>query len=192
MATRMQQRRGTAIEWTNADPILGTGELGYESDTNKFKIGDGVNAWSSLVYFSSLDDVIDGAPDLLNTLNELASAIGDDANFITSVNTSITDGDAATLTSAQSYADTAEADAISTASADATSKADAAIVTSNSYTDTEISSYSASVDTLFATLITKVPTSLTQPSTTEEGSLWYNSSDGSLYVYFEGFWIEVI
>lgn len=51
MATRMQQRRGTAAQWTSADPILEAGELGFESDTSKFKIGDGVNQWSDLEYF---------------------------------------------------------------------------------------------------------------------------------------------
>jgi hypothetical protein len=46
MATRMQQRRGTAAQWisTNAGagPVLNAGEMGWESDTNKFKIGDGL------------------------------------------------------------------------------------------------------------------------------------------------------
>jgi hypothetical protein len=44
MATRMQQRRGTAAQWISTNdgsgPILAIGEIGYESDTNKFKIGD--------------------------------------------------------------------------------------------------------------------------------------------------------
>ena len=57
MATRMQQRRGTAAQWTAADPILATGEIGYETDTNQFKIGDGVNAWSDLSYFKNLEDL---------------------------------------------------------------------------------------------------------------------------------------
>jgi hypothetical protein len=51
MATRMQQRRGTASQWTNANPILNAGEIGWESDNNKFKIGDGTNTWSNLDYF---------------------------------------------------------------------------------------------------------------------------------------------
>jgi hypothetical protein len=51
MATRMQQRRGTAAQWTSANPILNAGEMGWESDTNKFKIGDGTNHWESLDYF---------------------------------------------------------------------------------------------------------------------------------------------
>jgi hypothetical protein len=51
MAIRMQQRRGTASQWTSANPILNAGEMGWESDTNKFKIGDGVNLWANLDYF---------------------------------------------------------------------------------------------------------------------------------------------
>jgi hypothetical protein len=85
MATRMQQRRGTAAEWTSADPVLGEGEIGFETDTNKFKIGDDTTVWSELPYFTTLGDIVDGAPDLLNTLNELAAAIGDDPDFVTTI-----------------------------------------------------------------------------------------------------------
>jgi hypothetical protein len=58
MATRMQQRRGTASQWTSADPVLNAGEIGFESDTGKFKIGDGTNHWEDLNYF--LDSVDQG------------------------------------------------------------------------------------------------------------------------------------
>jgi hypothetical protein len=65
MATRMQQRRGTAAQWisTNggAGPVLNAGEMGWESDTNKFKIGDGVNNWTSLDYFSDINSTVDPA-----------------------------------------------------------------------------------------------------------------------------------
>jgi hypothetical protein len=47
----MQQRRGTASQWTTANPILNAGEIGWESDTNKFKIGDGTNHWADVDYF---------------------------------------------------------------------------------------------------------------------------------------------
>ena len=53
----MQQRRGTAQQWTDADPILAAGEIGFETDTNQFKIGDGVNNWSDLSYFKNLEDL---------------------------------------------------------------------------------------------------------------------------------------
>jgi hypothetical protein len=46
----MQFRRGTAAQWTAANPTLYSGELGLETDTSKFKIGDGTTAWNSLAY----------------------------------------------------------------------------------------------------------------------------------------------
>ena len=45
-------RRGTAAQWTSANPILSSGEQGFETDTNKLKIGDGSTEWNSLGYFS--------------------------------------------------------------------------------------------------------------------------------------------
>jgi hypothetical protein len=56
MATRMQQRRGTAAQWTAADPILAAGEIGFETDTGKFKIGNGSSIWSALSYFADSQD----------------------------------------------------------------------------------------------------------------------------------------
>jgi hypothetical protein len=88
MATRMQQRRGTAQQWTAANPTLAAGEIGFETDNNRFKIGDGATAWSALDYFannSALEDLLDGAPNALNTLNELAAAINDDPAFFTTI-----------------------------------------------------------------------------------------------------------
>jgi len=94
MATRMQQRRGTAAQWISTNsgngPVLNPGEIGWESDTNKFKIGDGVNHWINLPYFVDLNTTIAGAPGLLNSLDELAAAIGDDPAFFTTVATNLT------------------------------------------------------------------------------------------------------
>lgn len=50
MTTRLQQRRDTASNWTSNNPTLAAGEIGYETDTKKFKIGDGSTAWTSLAY----------------------------------------------------------------------------------------------------------------------------------------------
>jgi hypothetical protein len=110
MATRMQQRRGTASQWTGANPILNAGEIGWESDTNKFKIGDGVNHWADLNYFvdgAELSNIIDGAPALLDTLNELAAAIGDDPAFFTTVATNLSNHESDT-TNVHGIANTAD------------------------------------------------------------------------------------
>lgn len=52
MSTRIQLRRGTAAQWTAANPILADGEFGFEKDTGAFKFGDGVTAWTALPYRS--------------------------------------------------------------------------------------------------------------------------------------------
>jgi hypothetical protein len=96
---------------------------------------------------TAVSDLVDGAPDLLDTLNELAAAIADDENFATTIASDIATGvttakaytdtrETAITTAYQSYADTAEADAISTAAADATSKANAALASAETYADT--------------------------------------------------------
>ena len=47
---RIQQRRDTASNWTSANPTLAPGEMGIETDTDQFKLGDGTTAWTSLGY----------------------------------------------------------------------------------------------------------------------------------------------
>lgn len=161
MATRMQQRRGTAAQWistNNGDgPILEVGEIGFETDTGKFKIGDGVNPWVDLDYFldeseitsitgdyvlsstlaqnngvATLDNsgkltssqiptslasttyvdnavsgLVDSAPGLLNTLNELAAAVNDDPTFFTTVATNLSNHESDT-TNVHGIANTAD------------------------------------------------------------------------------------
>jgi hypothetical protein len=48
MSFKIQVRRGTTSEWTTTNPVLSSGELGYDTDLKIFKIGDGVAAWNSL------------------------------------------------------------------------------------------------------------------------------------------------
>ena len=111
-------------------------------------------------------DLVDSAPELLDTLNELAAAIADNPNYASDVanlvatkaDTTYVDGEISDLdTAAQGYAsaaqsaaeatasadatykaNAAEAAAIATAALDATSKANAAESDANSYTDGKI------------------------------------------------------
>ena len=184
MTTRMQQRRGTAAEWLSIDPVLAEGELGYETDTGEFRVGDGVSAWSELSPFKNLQDLggnlddyipltqkgnpegvatldvdgqvpasqlanatvdltgyatetyvntavsnlVDAAPGALDTLNELAAAIGDDASFITTIGTNISNAEQA----AKDYADGLASNY------DAAGAATTAENNANSYTDSKI------------------------------------------------------
>jgi hypothetical protein len=50
MASQIQLRRGTTIQWDAANPVLADGEIGIDSTTRQIKIGDGYTAWSNLQY----------------------------------------------------------------------------------------------------------------------------------------------
>lgn len=52
MPNKIQLRRGAAGQWDTANPTLLYGELVHETNTKKFKIGDGVSLWSALPYGS--------------------------------------------------------------------------------------------------------------------------------------------
>ena len=59
MAVQIQFRNDTAANWTSANPILAVGELGLESDTGQYKIGNGVATWTArpcLLYTSDAAD----------------------------------------------------------------------------------------------------------------------------------------
>jgi hypothetical protein len=55
--TVIKLRRDSAADWTTADPILASGELGIESYTNKIKMGDGVTEWTGLKYGPVSDEL---------------------------------------------------------------------------------------------------------------------------------------
>ena len=46
----LQVKRGTHIAFHNVNPILLSGQPGYEYDTHKLKLGDGKTPWNSLPY----------------------------------------------------------------------------------------------------------------------------------------------
>lgn len=50
MAIQIQFRRGTSTEWSTVNPILALAEMGIETDTNLFKIGNGALHWNDLDY----------------------------------------------------------------------------------------------------------------------------------------------
>lgn len=59
--TKIQIRNDVASAWTSANPVLMKGEMGIESDTKKFKFGDGTTEWNNLGYASTDEVTIDAA-----------------------------------------------------------------------------------------------------------------------------------
>jgi hypothetical protein len=70
MADKIQIRRDTASNWTTANPTLAQGEIAYETDTDKVKIGDGTSAWTSLGYVIDTGGYLTAS----NNLSDLTSA----------------------------------------------------------------------------------------------------------------------
>ena len=123
MAATIKIRRGTSTQWSVANPVLASGELGIDTTLNQFKIGDGATAWNSLSFSlapinsptftgtpaaptasagtnttqiattafvrTEVSNLVASAPAALDTLDELAAALGDDANFATTVTNSL-------------------------------------------------------------------------------------------------------
>lgn len=48
----LQLRRDHAADWYATDPLLEEGEPGFETDTGRLKIGDGIRPWSLLPYLT--------------------------------------------------------------------------------------------------------------------------------------------
>lgn len=97
MAAKIQLKRATAAAWAADNPTLAAGEIGVELDTLKMKVGNGTSAWGAIGYVgaddaaiaAAVNAVIDGAPNALNTLKELATALGNDANYATTITTAL-------------------------------------------------------------------------------------------------------
>ncbi|MGW9567131.1 hyaluronate lyase N-terminal domain-containing protein [Prescottella equi] len=89
--TRIQIRRGTEDEWYDENPTLAAGELGYERDTFKFKIGDGTRTWRFLPYAAAAMDHshapadIEGLVDAFEGLQQYIATVDDTVTSLAGV-----------------------------------------------------------------------------------------------------------
>ena len=85
---RIQVRRGTSSEWTSANPVLAAGEMGVETNTNKFKFGNGSSTWTALSYAAAdtaaIGEISQDAIDTALSMGAgLTKTYNDGANTIT-------------------------------------------------------------------------------------------------------------
>jgi hypothetical protein len=78
MAQQIQIRGDTLTAWVAANPTLAERELAVETDTLRFKVGDGLTAWNSLGYIEMSRElervavsVVAGTPNTLTLDMEL-------------------------------------------------------------------------------------------------------------------------
>ena len=77
--TQIQMRRGTASTWASTNPVLAAGEIGFESDTGRIKIGDGTSTWNGLSYNAGANSVAY----IYNPTGSQTTFSGADANGLT-------------------------------------------------------------------------------------------------------------
>jgi hypothetical protein len=70
---------------TVTGPAVGPNQGYFESDLSILTGLGAANAYTD----QKIADLVDSAPELLNTLNELAAAIADDPNFVTTITTAV-------------------------------------------------------------------------------------------------------
>ena len=148
---RIQVRRGTASEWTTANPVLAAGEMGVETNTNLFKFGNGTATWTALAYANNSDVAIgEISQDAINTALSMGAGLtktyNDGANTITiTVDTDVISTKAFATSEATTKASAAQSAAITAAATDATTKAAAAQAAAEDYTDAAVNTVSNSL-----------------------------------------------
>lgn len=81
MATIIQLRRDSAANWTSVDPTLAEGEMGIETDTLRLKIGNGVDEWTALPYYTTPGGVTSVAMSVPTGLEVTGSPITSTGTF---------------------------------------------------------------------------------------------------------------
>lgn len=74
---RILLRRDTSSNWTSGNAVLASGEIGYETNTGKFKIGNGSTAWTSLTYSGT-----DISTAVLNDLSDVTITNAANGDFL--------------------------------------------------------------------------------------------------------------
>jgi hypothetical protein len=77
MANRIILRRDTAANWANVDPVLANGEIGLETDTERFKIGNGIAPWSERDYYANAQYIATQYMQIVNqALADITNTVG--------------------------------------------------------------------------------------------------------------------
>lgn len=182
-------RRGTQAQWTATNPVLAEGEFGAETDTRKFKIGNGVTAWNSLSYWGSAGG---GAADFTDLGDVPASYTGQGGKFV----------------KVKSTEDGLEFGTLTIAAADLPSGIDAAKIANGSVSNTEFQYLDGVTSPIQTQINNRVPyvgasgdvnlgewgiqlgnlefdnTPTNTPAT--DGSVFWDSGDGTLQLQMKG------
>jgi hypothetical protein len=190
MPVQIRLRNDTAVNWTEANPVLALGEFGLERNTGQFKIGDGTSTWTALPYGGIVGPTgATGPTGADSTVPGPAGPQGEPGQ-------NGVDG-----TNGTNGADGAEGPQGPTGEKGDPGSIDNLNVTSPILYD-EVTSTLSFDDTDYATIeyvnneianldAASVVVSTTAPATPSSGDLWFNSENLVTYIYYDSFWVEL-
>lgn len=84
MAVQIQIRRDTQANWESVDPVLAAGEMGVETDTGRFKFGNGTDSWNSIAFSGQAwGNIVGTLSDQTDLQNALDGKIGEVQHGVT-------------------------------------------------------------------------------------------------------------
>lgn len=213
--TIIKLRRDVAANWATVNPVLASGEAGVETDTNKLKIGDGVSAWNAIPYTYGENGVVvsDSAPAVpsrtpiwYNTLDGVLY-VHDGSNWEVAVPVTIgptgpTGPQGIVGPTGPQGTDINFAGSVPTVADLPTgaAKNDAYIVDEdgNLWVSNGAESWT-DAGQIVGPIGPTGPTgpqavyyvSDTAPTLPEVGDIWFNSSIGNTFIYYDGYWVEI-
>jgi Major tropism determinant N-terminal domain len=186
MPKRIQFRRDTADNWAFHNPRLMPGEIGLETDTHKFKIGNGDLDWEDLPYYLSLS-AQEGALD-----EAVDQAVLDATNLAAGYKDAAAGSAAAAAASAEAAGDSADAASSAAAAAEAVEDTTDGIV-SDLVDDTGSATYASITalipDSSVAAMTTAARNAL---GTVPDGTTIYNITTDRLESYRAGHWYSTL
>lgn len=195
--TVIKVRRDTAANWISADPTLASGEIGFETDTNQLKIGNGSSAWTALDYTSGgasveISETAPASPDEGNVWfnsTDGRAYIYYDSTWV-DLNPGIA-GPAGATGETGIAIQTTEPSSTDVLWLDTDEVADVPVPAGG--TDGQVLTKTSSAD--YATAWENIPEGTTVISSATEpvdtGAIWYNTENGNAYIYYDGFWASI-
>jgi hypothetical protein len=147
---KLTVRSGYALDLTSqgAVNIVSNGSdivLDADGDVYLASVASGNQVATQSDIDTAINNLVDGAPGLLDTLNEIAAAINDDANYFTTISTAINDKQDALTASTGITIDGSNNISVTANTYDAYGAASTAESNANSYTDTAVGNIDSAV-----------------------------------------------
>jgi hypothetical protein len=197
----------TKTEVDNLDAVI-TSNLATEvSDRTAADLlkADKSDTYTKTEVDTNISAIVDSAPETLNTLNELAAALGDDANHVTTITSLVgTKADQST-TYTKTEVDTEISNvSVDLSAYDTSAQVDTKLLTKSDTTHSHDGNYylKGQVDTNITTAISNIPGSSsveiseTPPATPSDGDLWVDSTTMRMYIHYvdsdSAQWVEVV